>query len=145
MSEYTVSTEIGAPPQVVFPFLVEPDRLSRWMPGFVSSEPLTEGPPGVGSRSIDAFTEGGREIRMTTEITAFEIPGHLAVVITSPMGEVLSDYRLEGTERTRITHRQTLRFGGVYRLMAPFLGGTMRRRLEADLAALKKAVEGATP
>jgi hypothetical protein len=65
-------------------------------------------------------------------------------VITNPFGEAVSDYRLEGSERTRITHSQTVRFRGFYRLMAPFLGGTMRRRLEADLAALKKAVEETT-
>lgn len=142
MATYTVSTEIAAPPEIVFPFLMEPDRLRQWLGGFVSSEPLTEGPVRVGTKSVDVFTEGGREMRMTTEITAFERSRRMEVAIRSPQGEAVSDYRLEGAARTRVTHRQTLQFTGVYRFLAPFIGGVIRRRLAADLARLKQAIEG---
>ncbi len=143
MSTYTATIEIAAPPEAVFPFLVEPERLRLWVGGFVSSEPLTKGPVGVGTRSVDVFTEGGREMRMTTEIIAFEPPRRIEITITTPFGEAVSDYRLEGSGRTRVTHSQRLRFRGFYRVMAPFVGGTLRRRLASDLAALKKAAEGA--
>ena len=45
--------EIGAPPATVFPWLVDPDRLARWISGFVGSEPIGSGEVRVGSRSRD--------------------------------------------------------------------------------------------
>lgn len=142
MAAYSASIEIAAPPGEVFPFLIEPDRLRHWIGGFVELRPLTSGAVGVGTRSIDVFTEGGREIRMETEILTFE-PGHLLeVAIAMPGMKAVSAYRLTGTARTAVAHTQTVTFRGFVRLMAPFIGGSLRRRMAADLARLKSAVEG---
>ncbi len=142
MATYTASIEIAAPPGEVFPFLVEPDRLRRWVGGFVESRPLTSGKIGVGSRSIDVFTERGREIRMETEILKFEPGRVLEVAIVMPGMKAVSAYRLTGGASTVVTHTQIVTLGGLMRLMTPFVGSSLRRRLAADLARLKSAVEG---
>lgn len=142
MAVYTASIEIEAPPAQVFPFLVDPERLRLWVGGFVESQPLTTGEVGVGTRSVDVFSEQGRQIRMETEILTFEPGRLLEIAIATPGMKAVSEYRLEGVARTLVTHRQVLAFRGLVRLMAPFVGGSLRRRMAADLGRLKWAVEG---
>ncbi len=75
--------EIGAPPATVFPWLVEPDRLSRWISGFIGSEPIGSGEVRVGSRSRDIIEAEGRRIEVETEIVELRPGERLAVRITS--------------------------------------------------------------
>lgn len=142
MAAYTATIEIAATPGDVFPYLIEPDRLRQWVGGFVESRPLTSGEIGVGTRSIDVFTERGREMRMETEILKFEPGRLLEVAIAMPGMKAVSEYRLDGGARTAVTHTQTVTFRGIAKLMAPFIGGSLRRRMAEDLARLKTAVEG---
>ena len=78
--------EIGAPPATVFPWLVEPDRLARWISGFVGSEPIGSPEVRVGSRSRDIIDAEGRRIEVETEIVEVRPGERLAVRITSPAG-----------------------------------------------------------
>ena len=48
MIHVTTAFDIAASPKVVFPWLIEPDPLARWVGGFVGSEAITEGPTRVG-------------------------------------------------------------------------------------------------
>jgi uncharacterized protein YndB with AHSA1/START domain len=142
MPHYVETTRINAPPDKIFPYLVEPDRLRKWVGGFVESRPIHGSRPGVGARSIDVFIENGREILLETEIRRYEEPTRLEVWIRGPGVEIISDYRLAGHEATELTHRQDVRFRGLAKLVAPFIGGVTRRRLVEDLRRLKLAVEG---
>ncbi len=145
MASYSASTEIARPPEVVFPYLTDPELLRRWLGGFRSSRSLSgDGEePRVGARSIDTIVEGGREMEMETEILRYEPPRELDVRITGPDLHAVSAYRLSGAETTTVTHTQEMRLGGLARLLTPFLRGTMEKRLREDLARLKAAAEGA--
>ena len=132
---------LKASPAEVFPYLVEPDRLKRWVGGFVESRPLSGTAAGPGAKSVDVIRENGREIQMHTEIMRYEPPNRLEVSIRAPGIDALSDYQLAGVETTELTHRQQVRFRGVLKLMAPFIRGATRRRLCDDLARLREAVE----
>jgi uncharacterized protein YndB with AHSA1/START domain len=141
MSSAVESIEINASPQRVFPYLVEPARLKLWVGGFVESRPVGSSTPGVGTKSIDIVRDNGREIAMETEIHRYEPPHRLEVGIRGPGLTAVSDYRLEGSDTTILTHRQDAHFRGVIKLLAPFLGRAGRRRMREDLARLKAAVE----
>jgi uncharacterized protein YndB with AHSA1/START domain len=142
MRDYRVSIEIKARPERVFPFLVEPDRLRAWFPGFVESRPLTDGGPRVGTRSIDVIEENGRRVEFQTEISRFEPNRRLEVAIEAPLVDAVSDYQLEPRgDITAVAHHQRVRYKGWLRLLGPFFDGIARRRLEGDLARLREAVE----
>lgn len=148
MPSYSASIEIAAPPDVVFPYLTDPDLLRLWLGGFRGSRPLSGvghaggGPTlQVGTRSIDTIVEGGREMEMETEIVRYEPPRELDVKITGRGMNAVSAYRLAGERTTTVTHTQELRLGGVAKLLTPFIGGQMEKRLREDLARLKTAVE----
>ena len=55
--------QIGAAPATVFPWLVDPDRLGKWVSGFVGSEPIGSGEVRVGARSRDTIEAEGRRSR----------------------------------------------------------------------------------
>jgi uncharacterized protein YndB with AHSA1/START domain len=141
MPGHVESIEIKASPQRVFPYLVEPARLKLWVGGFVESRPVAGSTPGVGTKSIDIVRDNGREIALETEIHRYAPPYRLEVGIRGPGLTAVSDYRLEGSDTTILTHRQDARFRGVMKLLAPFLGRAGRRRMREDLARLKAAVE----
>ena len=143
MARYDASVEIDASPEAIFPFLVEPDRLKRWVGGFAEAHPLTVGPTGIGSRSIDVIREGGREMRFETEIVGYEPPHRLSVTITSSEMRARSDYRVERRGGGAVaTHVQDVRYAGVLRVVGPFIGGMVRRKIREDLERLKAAIEG---
>ena len=102
--------EIGAPPATVFPWLVDPDRLARWISGFVGSEPIGSGEVRVGSRSRDIIEAEGRRLELETEIIEL-LPGErLAVRITSSGRDQFDSYDLDARDgATELTYRSDMR------------------------------------
>jgi uncharacterized protein YndB with AHSA1/START domain len=143
---YQARVVIDAAPEVVFPYLYEPDRLRLWLGGFVESRSQTPGPLRVGTRSTDVFTENGRTIEMETEVIELKPNRSLGVTVDNKMVFTEQRYELrpEGAG-TVVEIDMEARGKGLTRLMGPFLGGMLRKRLDEDLARLKTAVESARP
>jgi hypothetical protein len=139
VSEHRASIRIHAARAVVFPHLVEPVRLSKWIEGLVSSEPLTEGGPRLGARSRETVEGDGNRMQMDSEITAFEQDSLLEVRLTSGMMTGRNRFVLTGA--TVVEQTFTLHYHGFARLLAPFLKGSVQKKLESDLARLKALAE----
>ena len=134
--------EIDAPPATVFLWLVDPDRLSRWISGFVGSEPIGSGEVRVGSRSRDIIEAEGRRIEVETEIVELRLGERLAVSITSSTHDQDDSYDLDARDgATDLTYRSDMRLRGLTRLLSPLVASQLRARAEKDLATLKRAVE----
>ncbi len=117
MTHITTAIDIVASPREVFPWLIEPDLLARWIGGFVSSEAITEGPTGLGSRSRDVLEVNGRRVVIETEITEFVADRRLSVHIRSDTHESDDRYDLEPVgSGVRLTYTSDLRLKGVMRL-----------------------------
>ena len=142
MPNVSKSVEISAPPEAVFPWLIEPERLARWISGFAGSEALTEGGARLGARSRDTLREGSRTIVAETEITEFA-PNRLMRVKIEAGGMRSDDcYRLTaGGAGTRLEYTSDVQLGGPVRLFAPLVVRQLRARAERDLAALKREIE----
>ena len=139
------SVEIDAGPDEVFPWLVEPEKLARWISGFAGSEALTEGGARLGARSRDTLREGSRTIVAHTEITEFELGRLMRVRIEA--GGFRSDdvYRLTAMgDGTTLEYTSEVHVGGPMRLMSPLVTRQLRARAERDLATLKREVEIST-
>ena len=134
--------EIGAAPATVFPWLVEPDRLSRWISGFVGSEPIGSGEVRVGSRSRDIIEAEGRRFEVETEIVELRAGERLAVRITSSSHDQDDSYDLDARDgATELTYRSDMRLRGLTRLLSPLVASQLRARADKDLATLKREVE----
>ena len=91
-----------APPERVFPHVVE--SASAWS-GWVrsqESEPLTDGEPGAGTRYRDVFVDHGQRIELEAEVVRYEPPGYLEVSLRGDGVEATSSQRLE--ESTAAAH-----------------------------------------
>ena len=135
---YHVSRLLAAPPAEVFPYLTDPDLLAEWIEGLVRTEPLTDGGPRLGARSRDTIEERGRRMEFLSEIVGWAPPERMDVQLEGPGVSATSGYRLEANEGgTHLTHEQTVRYRGMLRVMAPFIDGPVRAKLEGHLGRLQ--------
>lgn len=143
MAVHQAETSINGAPERVFPYLTQPDLLTQWMGGLVESIPHGDGRLAIGARSREVIEDNGRRFTVESEVVGLE-PGRLLEVnLTGEMFDIASRYRLEAAgATTRVYHTLEARYKGVSRIFAPFIRGAVQRKLEADLARLKKVVEG---
>jgi uncharacterized protein YndB with AHSA1/START domain len=91
-----VALHIAAPPDRIFPYLIQPELLESYVIGLVRCEPLTGGEIGLGSRSKDTLRLQGQEIVAHSEIVEFERHRRLceeADVEVSKNGKVMRRFR----------------------------------------------------
>lgn len=137
------AVEIAAPPDEVFPWLVEPELRLRWMGALVDSEAVTSGPPEVGGLHRDVFEDHGQRTEVDAELVEVEPGRALTVKLEAKGFEGTSSQRLEETPGgTRLSVRVEARFTMLAaRLFAPIVTRHAQKQLEADLARLKELVE----
>jgi uncharacterized protein YndB with AHSA1/START domain len=74
----THTIEIARSPEDVFAYIDQVARHPEWQDGLVSTRVVTEGPLRVGSKIAEVRKLGGREQRVTYEMTEREPPGIFA-------------------------------------------------------------------
>ena len=132
------SAEIPAPPDEVFPYLFEADKVPQWTTGLNAYERLDSGALGRGSRFREQLEVSGQRISAELEITAYEPPSR-AETRTEIRGiDVISTYTLAPAgSGTRLTQGIEAKGGGLKgRVLIPVIQPHLERKLEADLAAL---------
>lgn len=141
------SVEIDAPPDAVFPYLAAAEQRLRWMASLRESEPLTDGPPSVGTRWRDVFEDLGQRIELEAEMVAYEPPRLLRVRLSSRAIDATSEQRLEAVDgRTRVKAVIETEYKSfTARLASGIVTQHAQKQLEADLASLKELVEGGAP
>src|SRR3954452_14510560 len=73
---------VRRPPEVVFDYMTDPANLAEWQTVKTSVEPLTEGPPRLGTRIRERTKPpGGKEFEQIVEFTEFDRPNRLHVHI----------------------------------------------------------------
>ncbi|HTE60684.1 MAG TPA: SRPBCC family protein, partial [Solirubrobacteraceae bacterium] len=65
---------IGKPPAEVFPWLLDADKVPKWMSGLQAYEPLEPGPLHVGSRIRQELTVSGQHLSFELEVTELDPP-----------------------------------------------------------------------
>lgn len=145
--EIDMSARIDAPPEVVWPYLVDWEHLDRWMlegKGFKVTSPSREG---VGVTAEATISVGGITTSDPIEVTRWEPPHVLEI---SHRGWVAGKGLMECRDApwgTFLYWRETLYppmwvFGSIgLRLFTPLL----RKTFERDLRLLKQLVENARP
>ena len=140
--ENRTRVEIAQPPDVVFGYLTEPDRIRLWMEGYVESRSLTGPGIFVGARSTEVIEMNGERTEMDLRVTEFEQDALLAVRIKSDQGEARNRYRLSKTATgTRIDYDSLTEARGWLRLLAPVLHDAIQERIDGDFERLKQTLE----
>ncbi len=114
------------------------------MGALVESEPLSDGPPQVGSRYRDVFEDHGRRIELEAELLEVDEPRRLVVGLTSDVFDATITQGLEEAGgRTRVAVAiETTYTKLAARLLAGVVTRHAQKQLEADLGRLRELVEG---
>lgn len=146
----TYSLEIAAPPERVFNWIYDSDRLLQWLPNLVENEVLTAERNGVGSRFRQVYVENGRRMEMVGEVTGFEQGHFLACDLRGQPFDLKVAYRLEDLGgRTRLTQDsevalKSLPMKIVMTLLAPVIRKATHKSVDSSFAKLKELVESST-
>ena len=141
MLRYQSSVEVSRPPEVVFPYLVEPEKQALWSD--VSMRPVTEGPVVTGSRIEISFGKGPLSAKLGVEYTSLEPNRRVAWKSYSGPIDWQGEYLIEPTSEggARLSQKGTLTFHGLWRLLEPVVGAEIKSAEVKELERLKAAAE----
>ncbi len=145
------AVDLPAPPEAVWPWLTEPERLKQWVGWLVAVEPLSPGDAnGLGARERLVMDDPNMKQQVTMEATTTEIerPRRLAVEISAPMGfDGTVTYSLVETPpgTTRLTYDRRFRYHHwLVALMEPLVTPQAKKKLVDDLERLRGLVTAET-
>ena len=141
MLTYQSQVTIDRPPDVVFPYLIEPDRQKLWSD--VPMQRLDQGPLGVGSRMELTMGMGPIKTKIGLRLAAIEVNRRLAFESFSGSIRWSGEYVLTPTASgaTEVRQRGELTFSGLWRLLERLVGAEISRCEIKELERLKQAVE----
>lgn len=145
MAPIVHSVEIGRTPDEVFAYVTDPNRFTEWQDGVVSARAEDGSAIHDGSRIVMTRKMGGREQKMTGEITEHDPPRSYAFRIIDGPVRALGKGRfepLDGGARTRFTFELDFEGHGMGKVLVPLV---VRRQAAKELpqshANLKRRLE----
>jgi uncharacterized protein YndB with AHSA1/START domain len=135
--------EIERPPEAVFPYLTEPDRLLRWVGGLRAFVPEDGEEAQVGSRSRQRMHIAGHDWNFEGEVLELEPEERIVVCVRGRGLRMTNTYVLQPTENgTRLAVDARTELSRVFgRRLGGFVRHEGQRKLETDLGRLAKLVE----
>ena len=140
------SIEIAAPPEKIWPFLVEPEKIMQWFTLLRKFEYTGEQKSGVGTPFYYEEKSGPQLMKLHYVVTEWVENGRLAFVMTSgPAKRDDQIWSIEATpsgSRFTLTEDYEMSWGVVGKLMEKlFVGRIIGKHLEEILANLKNLAE----
>jgi carbon monoxide dehydrogenase subunit G len=135
---------IAKPPADVFPWLIEPDKVSQWMSGLERYEPVEPGPLRVGSRIRQELVVSGQHLRLELELTELDAPRRAVLRFEGSGFKAANEYTLTeedgGARVTWVVSGDTTSFKA--KLIAPMVQARLQAKHDEDLARLRALLEG---
>jgi carbon monoxide dehydrogenase subunit G len=130
---------VAKPPAEVFPWLVEADKVPRWMTGLEVYEPLEPGPLRVGSRIRQELSVSGHQLRFELYVAELDPPRRAVMRFEGSGFKAANEYTVRetggGAEVTWVMSGATTSFKA--KLIAPMVQAKLQQKLEVDLARLR--------
>jgi uncharacterized protein YndB with AHSA1/START domain len=134
------SVEIAKPPDQVFPWLLEEDKVPQW----TSDLARYEAPRlAVGEHVRQVLKLGGSEVVLDVELTRYEPPRATDSRFSTNGVNFVMTYALEAAGAgTRLTQTLDAKASGLTaRMLIPVLQGRLEKKVTADLEHLREVVE----
>jgi len=136
---FSHSVALNAPPETVFSWLLDEDKVPRWTSDLQSYS--VEGPLGVGARARQTLDVAGG-LRLELEITRYDPPRGAETRFETNGVKVTSAYILEGYGGgTRLTQTLEAKASGLAaRMLIPVVQGRLEKKLTEDLERLREVL-----
>ena len=139
----TYRTEIGTPRdrEEVFEYLATFSHAREWDPGVTGAEPLTPGPPEVGSVYRLRVRVAGRDVPFDYRVVAIDRPTRV-VLRAEQSGMVSTDTITVESAGTgsQVGYVAVLESRGVLRLAAPLVARSFRKMADRGADGLRRAL-----
>jgi len=140
------SIEITAPPEKIWPFLVEPDKILKWFTLLRKFEYTSEQRSGVGTPFYYEEKSGGQLMKLNYVVTEWVENEKLAFSVTSGSlkkdDQVWSIEALPSGSRFTMFEDVEMPWGIIGKIIGALFGGMMiGKNIEHILANLKKLAE----
>jgi uncharacterized protein YndB with AHSA1/START domain len=148
MAPTTGSIEIDRPPQEVFDYSSDPERLAEWQDEIQHVSVVTPGPLSVGMRVRETRQVPGGPRTFEWEYTELEPPSRWSFqVIDGPIRPrgTMTFSPLDGGQRTRVDFEIEFKGHGIGVLFAPMVRRGAPGQVSGELANLKRRLEGDGP
>ena len=135
---------VAASPEKVFALVTSFGEVARILPGMVESVVLTPGPIAVGSRIREKRQVKGRVRESEMLVTAHEPAQRFWMDVHSggkKAGEGGFDLAPAEDGGTRLRYTIDFRLPGLMVLLTPLVKPIVRKEMEGDVAAIKRAAE----
>jgi carbon monoxide dehydrogenase subunit G len=138
------SVGVDKPPADVFPWLLDADKVPRWMTGLHVYEPLDTPPLRVGSRIRQELSVSGHQLRFELRVTELDAPRRAVLRFEGSGFKAANEYTVEasgsGSRVTWVIAGKTTSFKA--KLIAPMVQSKLQEKLDADLARLRALLAG---
>ena len=136
---------VARPPEVVFDYLADLERLPQWQPAVERAESLTAGPLRPGGRVRLVLRGPTGPVEVLGEVVTVERPSVLAVRTSSGPAAVEAGCALTPDgDGTRVRVSASIALKGVLRFAEGVARGRIERDLPAALADLARRIESET-
>ena len=137
---------VPKPPDEVFPWLLDADKVPRWMTGLQAYEPLDPGPLAVGSRIRQELSVSGQLLKFELHVAELEPPRRALLRFEGSGFKAANEYSVAsadgGARVTWVISGDTTSFKA--KLIAPMVQAKLQEKLETDLARLRALLAGET-
>lgn len=144
MAAITESIEISRRPEDVFAYLDDLARHGEWQSQIVSVDVQTAGPTRVGTKVAEVRRAGGREQKVSYEITEHDPPRSFAFHGLDGPIRPIGKGRVESVgdgASSRVTIELDFEGHGVGKLMRPLVVSQARKQVPKDQQTLKERLE----
>lgn len=141
MAGFTMSEVIERPQEEVFDVLAHPDQVSI-MENIKSTEKISDGPVGVGTRYRETRLINGKEEVSELEVVQYEPHRQFSIASQVQGIRVVYEYTLQPQDgSTRIDWTCEVQASGLKKAMLPVVAGIMKKEDGDHLQKLKRALE----
>ena len=149
-AEYSTGLSIDAPPEAVFPYLTQPERLKNWVEGLVEVAEFVPAPKADGLASAPPAEKtlrvmsnpNGSQAHSQDQVIRYEENLSISIQSTSPQRVVTYIYQLEPKNgQTFLSYRIRTNSSGAGRFLAAISGNDFQDRIDTDIRKLKALVE----
>jgi carbon monoxide dehydrogenase subunit G len=136
---------IAAPPDEVFAYLSDLEKLSEWQAGVVSAQPTSDGPMGVGATALVTREIMGKRVEAPLTVTEYDPPRRLAI------GSEVSGVKAHGTldfspadegRATDLTFAMEIRGSGFSGFIEGMIASAASGDIDSSLEQLKQRFSG---
>jgi carbon monoxide dehydrogenase subunit G len=135
---------VDKPAAEVFPWLLDADKVPRWMTGLEVYEPLDPPPLAVGSRIRQQLSISGQQLRFELQVAELDEPRTAVLRFEGSGFSAANEYTVAaadgGSSVTWVIAGETTSFKA--KLIAPMVQAKLQEKLDADLARLRALLAG---